>query len=61
MQLLQDNAFDLNAFLAEAMGERIARATNGGIHQRNWFKPTTRYHHGCNIRKHRGICNGNRR
>ncbi len=29
MQLLQDNAFDLNSFLAEAMGERIARATNG--------------------------------
>ena len=31
MQLLQDNAFDLNAFLAEAMGERIARATNGAF------------------------------
>ena len=28
MQLLQDNAFDLNGFLAEAMGERTARATN---------------------------------
>ena len=31
MQLLQDNAFDLNAFLAEAMGERIARATNAAF------------------------------
>ena len=31
MQLLQDNAFDLNAFLAEAMGERIARSTNGAF------------------------------
>ena len=31
MQLLQDNAFDLNSFLAEAMGERIARATNGAF------------------------------
>lgn len=31
MQLLQDNAFDLNAFLAESMGERIARATNGAF------------------------------
>lgn len=30
-QLLQDNAFDLNAFLVEAMGERIARATNGAF------------------------------
>lgn len=28
MQLLQDNAFDLNAFLAESMGERIARKSN---------------------------------
>lgn len=28
MQLLQDNAFDLNSFLAEAMGERIARKSN---------------------------------
>lgn len=28
MQLLQDNAFDLNAFLIEALGERIARSTN---------------------------------
>lgn len=27
-QLLQDSAFDLNSFLVEAMGERIARATN---------------------------------
>jgi len=31
MQLLQDNAFDLNAFLAESMGERIARASNGAF------------------------------
>ena len=31
MQLLQDNAFDLNAFLAESMGERIARATNAAF------------------------------
>ena len=31
MQLLQDNAFDLNAFLAESMGERIARASNGAL------------------------------
>jgi len=31
MQLLQDNAFDLNSFLAEAMGERIARVTNGAF------------------------------
>ena len=31
MQLLQDNAFDLNAFLVEAMGERIARATNAAF------------------------------
>ena len=31
MQLLQDNAFDLNGFLAESMGERIARATNGAF------------------------------
>ncbi len=31
MQLLQDNAFDLNSFLAEAMGERIARATNAAF------------------------------
>jgi len=31
MQLLQDNAFDLNGFLAEAMGERIARATNAAF------------------------------
>jgi len=31
MQLLQDNAFDLNAFLAEAMGERTARVTNGAF------------------------------
>ncbi len=31
MQLLQDNAFDLNAFLMEAMGERIARATNAAF------------------------------
>ncbi len=31
MQLLQDNAFDLNAFLAEALGERIARATNAAF------------------------------
>ena len=31
MQLLQDNAFDLNAFLAEAMGERIARASNAAF------------------------------
>jgi len=31
MQLLQDNAFDLNSFLAESMGERIARATNGAF------------------------------
>lgn len=31
MQLLEDNAFDLNAFLAEAMGERIARATNAAF------------------------------
>ena len=31
MQLLQDNAFDLNAFLVEAMGERIARATNSAF------------------------------
>jgi len=27
-QLLQDSAFNLNTFLVEAMGERIARATN---------------------------------
>lgn len=27
-QLLEDSAFDLNAFLVEAMGERIARSTN---------------------------------
>lgn len=31
MQLLQDNAFDLNGFLVEAMGERIARATNSAF------------------------------
>jgi len=31
MQLLQDNAFDLNAFLAESMGERIARSTNAAF------------------------------
>ena len=31
MQLLQDNAFDLNGFLAESMGERIACATNGAF------------------------------
>jgi len=31
MQLLQDNAFDLNGFLAESMGERIARATNAAF------------------------------
>ena len=31
MQLLQDNAFDLNAFLAESMGERIARASNAAL------------------------------
>ena len=31
MQLLQDNAFDLNGFLAEAMGERTARATNAAF------------------------------
>lgn len=31
MQLLQDNAFDLNGFLVEAMGERIARATNAAF------------------------------
>jgi len=31
MQLLQDNACDLNSFLAEAMGERIARATNAAF------------------------------
>ena len=31
MQLLQDNAFDLNLFLAEAMGERTARATNAAF------------------------------
>ena len=31
MQLLQDNAFDLNSFLAEAMGERIARVTNAAF------------------------------
>ena len=30
-QLLQDSAFDLNAFLVEAMGERIARATNNAF------------------------------
>ena len=30
-QLLQDSAFDLNAFLVEAMGERIARATNSAF------------------------------
>lgn len=30
-QLLQDSAFDLNAFLVEAMGERIARATNAAF------------------------------
>ena len=30
-QLLQDSAFDLNGFLAEAMGERIARATNAAF------------------------------
>lgn len=31
MQLLQDNAFDLNSFLAESMGERIARASNAAL------------------------------
>lgn len=31
MQLLQDNAFDLNLFLAEAMGERTARSTNAAF------------------------------
>ena len=31
MQLLQDNAFDLNGFLAESMGERIARASNAAL------------------------------
>jgi HK97 family phage major capsid protein len=30
-QLLQDSAFDLNSFLVEAMGERIARATNAAF------------------------------
>jgi HK97 family phage major capsid protein len=30
-QLLQDSAFDLNSFLVEAMGERIARATNSAF------------------------------
>lgn len=30
-QLLQDSAFDLDAFLVEAMGERIARATNAAF------------------------------
>lgn len=30
-QLLQDSAFDLNAFLVEAMGERISRATNAAF------------------------------
>ena len=30
-QLLQDSAFDLNTFLVEAMGERIARATNAAF------------------------------
>lgn len=30
-QLLQDSAFDLNAFLVEAMGERIARVTNAAF------------------------------
>ena len=31
MQLLQDNAFDLNGFLAESMSERIARGTKGAF------------------------------
>lgn len=30
-QLLQDSAFDLNGFLAEALGERIARGVNGHL------------------------------
>lgn len=30
-QLLQDSAFDLNSFLVESMGERIARATNAAF------------------------------
>jgi HK97 family phage major capsid protein len=42
-QLLQDSAFDLNAFLVEAMGERIARATNAAFTTGTGSSSASRY------------------